>query len=47
MKIPYDMILLNMPNIEFHEIIYHEGNWRIKIRILKKSDRRTWNNDKG
>ena len=24
-----------------------KGNWRIKVRILKKYDKRVWNNDKG
>jgi len=24
-----------------------KGNWRVKVRILKKYDKRVWNNDKG
>jgi ssDNA-binding replication factor A large subunit len=61
MKIPYALILKNMPHVEYHELIYQEGgfvpikrlypyikgNWRIKVRVLKKSERRTWNNDRG
>ena len=61
MKIPYDQILKNIPNLEYHELVYHDGghipikrlypfiygNWRIKVRILSKGERRNWDNDKG
>ena len=61
MKIPYEVLLKNMPSVEYHELVYHDGghipirrlypfiqgNWRIKVRVLRKGDRRTWNNERG